>query len=734
VVDADEVTIIQRSAPKPSPGAVKRGPIPVVRQLNAMECGAACLTMVLGYFGRHVRLESVRDAVGSNRDGTTAAQLVRIGEMFGLRGRGFKVDDPADLDLLAPGAILHWEFNHFVVFERLAKDGVYLVDPAAGRRFVAMAELRRSFTGVALQFEPSDAFQLQKKGRSLLLHYARATLRYTGLLPRLIAVTLILQLFVLATPMLTGAVVDQVLPRSDQQLLLVIEAGLLSFLAFHFLASFVRGRLFLHLRTHLDLKMTTGFLEHLTRLPYPFFQLRTAGDLLTRLDSNANIRDVLTSSALSAALDGSLVFLYLVVLCVVSPTFGLLVVVLAGCQIVSFLASRRRQRDLKSEGLQKQAKTRGYEIELLSGIETLKAMGREDRAVEQWTNLFVDETNTTVAAGRVDSFFEALNGTFAVANPLITLAVGATMVLDGRMTLGTMLAVNALANNFLVPVANLVKTAVQLNLVGTYVERLNDVLETAPEQSEARQPAPHLSGQIRVEDVSFRYGQLAPLVVENVSLRIEPGQFVALVGESAAGKSTLANLLLGLYQPSAGRILYDGDDLASLDLRGMRRQLGVVLQQAALFGSSIRDNITFSDRSIPLEQVIEAAKAAAIHDEIEAMALGYETPLLDGGRMLSGGQRQRLALARALLHRPSILLLDEATSALDVATERSVQAALASLRCTRIVVAHRLSTIVDADLILVMSHGRIVESGTHAELVAQGGAYAQLVGTHERQK
>jgi ABC-type bacteriocin/lantibiotic exporter with double-glycine peptidase domain len=308
------------------------------------------------------------------------------------------------------------------------------------------------------------------------------------------------------------------------------------------------------------------------------------------------------------------------------------------------------------------------------------------------------------------------------------LTLGAVLVLRNEMSLGTMLTLNALAAGFLLPVATLVGTAEQFLLMRSYVGRLDDVFGTAAEQDDAKvTSADKLSGAIRLENVSFRYGELSPLVVRDVSVDVRPGQFVALVGPSGSGKSTLASLLLALYRPTGGRILYDGRDLAGLEARSVRTQFGVVMQRPYIFGASVRDNITLADPGLPLESVMQAAELAQIHREVMEMPMGYETFLSDAGASISGGQRQRIALARALVRKPSIVLLDEATSALDAATESRVQGAIESLRCTRVVIAHRLSTIVKADLILMMKDGVIVERGTHEELFAKGGAYHALV-------
>ncbi|MCI0388647.1 MAG: peptidase domain-containing ABC transporter [Acidobacteria bacterium] len=706
-------------------GAARR--IPFIQQLSDTECGAACLGMVLAYYGKHVPLSEIRELAAVNRDGVNAQSLLKAAHWYGLRGRGVKLELEA-LPYLGKGAILHWEFAHFVVFERLRKGGVEIIDPAYGPRFVPMEQFKRSFTGVALTLEPADDFQPLADRRPGVWSYVKYLVGHSRLISRIGVISILLQLFALAVPVLTGLLVDRVIPQGDQHLLSVLGIGLLVMVIFHFLASLIRSHLLLYLRTHLDTQMTLGFLEHLVSLPYAFFQQRSEGDLMMRLNSNSQVRELLTSSALSGLLDGALASLYLALLLITSPALGALVVLLGLLQAVVFLLSYRRYQELMSRDLQTQARAKSYLLQMLAGIETLKASGAEDRAVEQWSNLFVDELNVSLKRGRLSATVDSLMSALRVGSPLLVMWFGGLQVLGGTLSLGTMLALNALASGFLGPISTLVSTALQLQLLRGYIERIDDVLKAAPEQDKSKvSRAERLSGAIEMEKVSFSYGPLAPAGVREISVKIAPGQKVAIVGRSGAGKSTLAKLMLGLYQPSSGRILYDGLDLAGLDLDTVRRQCGIVTQRSYLFGATIRENIVLKDPSIPLAEVIEAARLACIHDDILAMPMGYETILIDGGGSLSGGQRQRVALARALVGQPAILLLDEATSELDTITESQVHRHLAALRSTRIVIAHRLSTIRDADLILVLDGGAIVERGSHEELLAKGGYYAALV-------
>lgn len=701
--------------------------IPVVRQLAATECGTACLAMVLAYHGKFVGREELREVLNVGRDGTRARDLLNAGQHFGLRGRGVRLE-LAGLEHLPPATILHWDFNHFVVFERVVEAGIDVVDPAFGRRRIPMEDLKRSFTGVALVLEPSEEFDTSEKGAAKKHTELSKTLIASGEWGRIAVTSLFLQLLTLALPLLTGAIVDRVAPRNDQHMLWMLSIGLFGVMVFNLLASVIRAHLLLHMRTLADARMTLGFLEHLIALPYAFFQRRSAGDLLMRLNSNVLIRQVLTSSALSGILDGVFMIGYFVLLFAISPRMGLLTFIFGALQAGIFFATRQKRTELNATLVARQAVSQSYQIEMFAGIETLKAMGAEARAQEHWSNLFVNVLNASLVEGRLAAAVDATSSTLRVAAPLAILSYGAFEVLNGSMTLGTMLAVNTFAAGVFTPLSNLVSTAVQLQIVGTHLERIADVREAPLEQKrEMVRVAPVLGGRIELDHVSFRYSPLEPLVIDDVALKIEPGQMIAIVGRSGSGKSTLTSLLLGLYAPTAGRVLYEGSSLTDLELRSVRRQLGIVTQRAYLFASSIRSNIALSDPDLPLETIIEAAKIAQVHDEIMQMPMAYDTVLVDAGASLSGGQRQRIMLARALVRKPAVLLLDEATSALDAITERRVQAALNQLECTRIVVAHRLSTVFNADRILVMDRGRLTEQGTHAELLERRGVYAELV-------
>ncbi len=384
-----------------------RRQVPFVQQLEAADCGAACLSMVLSYFGKTVRLDEVREAVGVSVAGSDALSVVRAAEWFGLRGRGLRCE-VEDLHFLRPGAILHWEFNHFVVFEHIDRRGARIVDPGFGRRIVPLDQLRESFTGVALTFETTDAFETSGRTRTKLWTYLRHLLAQRPLVARVMVASVLLRVFALGLPVLTALVVDRVVPRSDENLLLVVCVGLGGVLVFQFLSELIRAHLLLQLRTNLDTRMTLGFLDHLVSLPYDFFQRRSTGDLMMRVSSNTHIREQLTANTLSALLDGVLVLVYLALILALSPVMGAVVSGLGLIQVVVFLASRRRYRELMSQDLESQARAQAYLVQMIAGIQSLKVAGAEGRAVEHWSNLFVDELNVALDRGRLAAFVESL--------------------------------------------------------------------------------------------------------------------------------------------------------------------------------------------------------------------------------------------------------------------------------------------------------------------------------------
>ncbi|CAG7656897.1 peptidase domain-containing ABC transporter [Paenibacillus allorhizosphaerae] len=702
--------------------------IEVIRQMEVADCGAACLAMVLAYYGKRVPLDEVRQVTGGGRSGLDAHVLLQAARWFGLEGQGaaFDLDH---LPNLQTGAILHWKFTHFIVFERCSRKGVWVVDPEWGRRLIPYREFSQSFTGIGLILAPGADFQTTASANRLSpWRHVKQMVRFPGMLWKIFVTSILIQILSMGLPLLTGTLVDRILPQGDVQLLYYFGLGLIAMTLFHFLGSLVRSHLLLYLRTHVDHKMTVQFLTHLIQLPYMVIQARSSGDLLARVNSNTKIRDMLTTGVLSGLLDGVTVGLYLVLLLIANPFISGLAVSLGLLQGCIFLLFRHRYLVLNTQGLEAQAKSQGFLVQVLSGLETLKSTGAEQRAARQWTNLFVQEIHAGLRKDQLGATMDALLTALRVGSPLLILFVGGIQVLNASSSLGAMLGQCALAGSYLVSLSGLLSTAVQVQQIYGFLDRINDILDKPREQEGKRYtPDLRLQGQVVLDRVSFQYSPVSSPAVREVSVKIEPGEFIAIVGPSGSGKSTLAALLAGLYEPSSGKIIYDGHDFLKLDLQWVRGQIGVVPQHPYLFGISIRENLALADLEAAPERIKLAAELAIIHEDIMAMPMKYGTILGEDGASLSGGQRQRLALARALVNDPVILMLDEATSALDTVTERRVQEALAKLKCTKIIIAQRLSTIMEADRIFVMNGGRIVEQGKHHDLIRTGGVYSELV-------
>jgi ATP-binding cassette, subfamily B, bacterial len=703
----------------------RRG-VPLVRQIGINDSGAAALTMVLRYFDKNIELTDVREVLTHDREGIDTEAIIRAARSFGLRGRTISVDIET-LEHLTTGAILYWRFQHFVVFERLRSKYIEIVDPAVGQRSIPLDEFRRSFTGAAILFEPTGSFTAGQKKIRPRYRWLSQILSSWPMLARIASTSLLAQIAAALVPLLTWLVIDQVVPHSDGPLLLELCVGYCLFQAFGVFAMFVRAHLFNYFRAQLEAMFTLRFLDHLIELPYLFFQEHTAGDLMVRLGSNNAVRDILTSTAMSTLLDGGMAALYFVLLLIISTKLTLFVSVLAIARFSLLAVIRWQQKLILNETIDNQSRIQTYQVEMLAGMETLKAMGLEVQAAERWTNVFVDGLNIGIRRGRLEAALAGMLSLLESANALIFLFYGAFMVLQNQLTLGSMVAASALAAGFLGPLNNLVGTILQLQIIETYIERIDDVLDTLPErQTQSTSSLRTFRGDVALDRATFRYRTDGPIVIDNVSLHVPSGQHVAIVGPSGSGKSTLARLIGGLCDPTYGTVLYDGHDLKSLDLRSIRQHIGVVTQDIQLFSGSVRKNISLSNQGMEFAQVINAAKNAYIHDEILKMPMGYDTILGDRGLSLSGGQRQRLALARALAGSPVLLIMDEATSHLDLLAEEQVNRNLMATRCTRIVIAHRLSTVRTANLIFVVDAGRIVESGTHQQLMALGRKYYEM--------
>ena len=686
-----------------------RARLRVVRQLELGDCGAACLATVLSARGVRADLPLLRELTRTGRDGVSARGLLAAAGHFGLTGRAVRC--PVErLSELPPGAVLHWGGNHFVVLEQVTRRGARVLDPALGRRTVSTQTLQEQYSGVALLLEGDPRGTPATPSAPRVVPY-RSLVR-GGARPALLAVVFaaVVQAFALVTPLVLRRVVedaDNPAANVVQTLTLLVVAVAVGFL----LAQIGRLLCLVALQRLVDVRLTVGVLRHLASLPYDFLARRSVGDLALRVRSTVAVRQILTSTALSSVLDGTLVLLLLVGVAVVDVTFAVLTVAVVLAQVLVVTIGWRRLREAAAEALEAQSQAQGRLLELVGGMELLKATGRAVPAVDTWSERLEAEVAAQARSTRVSGLLDAVLLTLRFAAPPALLVLALARLRDGDLALGDVLALAALSAAITVPTGALLGTVCALASVLGYLERLDDLLRAPAEATGTRRPPRRLRGAVELQDVTFGYSKLLPPAVEGISATIEPGERVLLVGASGSGKTTLALLVATLHAPWSGRVLIDGVDARDYDLEQLRRRIGVVTQDVTLFGASVRDNIVFGRSWLTDRDVEAAADAAVLHDDLRALPAGYATVLGNGGAGLSGGQRQRLALARALAGRPGLLVLDEATSALDPATERLVQDNLSALGCTRVIATHRLSGLAAADRVLVLDAGQLVADG-----------------------
>ena len=702
----------------------RRRPVPLVSQMERTDCGAACLAMVLGHHRHAAPLAEVRELCGIGRDGASASAIAQAAGHYGLGTQAFRVGAES-LEGLALPAILHVDGGHFVVLEGRGRRGWRVLDPAAGRVCWAPQEMARRLSGVALVCAPGADFRTRRAPRPTLTRYL-AQLRRCGSAIGLVGLcTLLLELVALVPPAATQVMVDHViLPQRDAWLWMVAAAVVAACVSQTALV-FVRDRVIHWLHAALDLSLMSDFVVHLLHLPLAALAQRPAGDLMQRVQANIELRD-LSTRLISCVLDSALVLAYAALMLAYHPLLGLGVLSSHALRLALTQAWRGVQREAIAQEQAALGRERSAATEALGAPEFVQAFGlagqlaqRQRERLDERGNASLRRSSLGQRSGRWMQAFDALCQAGLLAG------AGAAVMAE-QLTLGEFagfLALHALLGR---PLQSMTALAGELALLRGSLERIDDVL-AAPQEARGTQVPLRVQGAIELRGVRFRYSRHAPWVLDGVDLRITPGERVAIVGPSGAGKSTLARLVLGLARPSEGQVLLDGRDLGELDMVAVRRRMAAVLQEAFVFNDSVRANLALADDDLPSEALQAAAEAAQLHDTLVALPQGYDTPLGPGGMRLSAGQRQRLMIARALAHQPSVLVLDEATSHLDAATEAALQARLETLRCTQLVIAHRLATVRHADRILVMQAGRLVQSGRFDELAAVPGVFRDLL-------
>jgi len=718
-------------APAHPPG---RARVPTVLQMEALECGAACLAMVLGHYRRHVPLEELRAACGVSRDGSKASNVLRAARAYGLEARGFR-KEPEQLRALRGPMIVHWNFNHFVVLEGFRRGKAYLNDPGRGPSVISMAEFDQSFTGVVLTFEKTPEFRTGGERRGLLgslLPRVRGS--ESGLLFVVLAgLALVIPSVVVAT--FHRVFVDDVLVKGLQPWLrpLLILMGVTGLV--QFALTWLQQHYLLRLESRLALGTSARFFWHVLRLPVSFFNQRYAGEIGNRVAINDKVARLLSGELATTVLNLVVIVFYAALMLQYDVLLTVVSVTVVSINLAVLRWTERRRTELNQRMLQDRGKMMGAAMGGLQTIETLKASGSESDFFSRWSGHQAKVVNAGQQLALTTQRMAVLPPMLSSVNSALILGMGGFAVMQGRLSMGMLMAFQALVMAFINPVNRMVALGATLSEVKGSMNRLDDVLRAPPDpradaELHADTPTPDetkLAGHVEIRGLSFGYGALDPPLITDFSMTLRPGSRVALVGGSGSGKSTISRLVAGLYEPWTGEILFDGRRREEVPRAVMNNSLAIVDQDVFLFEDTIRENVTLWEATIPEQDVVQAARDAAIHDDVAGRFGGYASEVEEGGRNFSGGQRQRLEIARALALNPTVLVLDEATSALDPTTEKIIDDNLRRRGCTCLIVAHRLSTIRDCDEIIVMERGRIVQRGTHDQMAGVDGPYRSLI-------
>ena len=689
--------------------------LPLILQTEATECGLACLAMIAGYHGQHVTLMDLRRQFSVSLKGATLKQLIQTADQMKLGTRAVRLE-LEDLGKLKLPCVLHWDLNHFVVLKVVDGQRLTLHDPAQGLRLLGQAEASNSFTGVALEVWPCNDFEKReaKPQVKLISMLGRVSGLYRAL-TQIFLLDLVLEVFSLISPFLLQWTLDNVLVTQDRDLLTTLIIGFGLLLLMQQSVSAIRAWVMMHMSTLLSVQWQANVYSHLLRLPIQYFEKRHLGDIVSRFGAIGQIQGTLTAAFFSTVLDGLITIATLVLMIIYSPLLAAFAVTAIVFYIMVRLAWFLPLRRASEEQIIHAARQESHFLETVRGMRTIKLFQRQSERRSAWLGLLVEQINAGVRTQKLQIIYTQLNGLIFGLENLLSLGLGASMVMNNQFSVGALMAFIAYKSQFVSRVASLVDHLFELHILRLQGERLADIVTHPPEDNRgtsSAMPSTSLRVDIDIKDLKYRYSDQEPFVLDGIDLHIAQGESVAITGASGSGKSTLISLLLGIFTPTQGQIQIAGSELRHLGVDALRSKIGTVMQDDCLFAGSLADNISFfepgPDMEWVMEWVMECARKASIHADIVAMPMGYNTLVGDMGTILSGGQKQRVLLARALYKKPSILILDEATSHLDVKCEKQVNDGVRALEITRIIVAHRSETIASADRVVVLEGGRVV--------------------------
>lgn len=710
---------------------------PTVLQMEAVECGAASLSIILGYYGKFVPLEKLRITCGVSRDGLKATNLLKAAREYGLEAKGYAKSIEKLMQLQMP-AIIFWNFNHFLVLEGFTKNKVYLSDPAMGRYHVSHQEFDEAFTGVVLILKPGENFKKGNEQKGLISSLATRVKNSKMSVTYIILASLFLVIPGLVIPSFTKIFIDKYLVNGISEFIMPLLLIMGGVLVVNSILVYLQQYYLLRLETKLALSTSSKFLWHVFHLPIAFFTQRYSGEIGNRVSLNDKVAKLLSGELANAALNAIVVVFYALLMFSYDVLLTVIGIAMATLNIVALRFISRARKDVNRRFMNENGKLLGTTTSGISMIETLKASGRENDFFTTWTGYLAKVMNAQQELGWLTTRLNIIPPLLMSLTTTIVLGTGAMRVMDGQMTLGMLVAFLYLMYNFMEPVNQLVNVGKLLQETEGDMGRIDDVLnyevssefvekKSTKETTQSDADLNKLTGHFEMKNVTFGYNTTMPALIEDFSLTLKPGSRVALVGGSGSGKSTVAKLASGLYEPWKGEIRFDGKLRSDIPRPVITESVAVIDQEVLMFKGSIQENIAFWDSKIPEKHIIRSARDAAIHDVVAARANAYDSEVLERGSNFSGGQRQRLEIARALALNPTVLIMDEATSALDPKSEKIVMDNIKKRGCTCLIVAHRLSTIMDCDEIIVMEFGKIVERGTHQELLRNKSTYAKLI-------
>jgi ATP-binding cassette subfamily B protein RaxB len=682
--------------------------LPIILQAEGAECGLACIAMVLSYHGHKIDLHSLRNHYSVSLKGANLLELMSLSDSFNLSSRALKLDTKALKNLKVP-AILHWEMDHFVVLKKVFKNKIIIHDPALGELHVDMNIVDEKFTGIALELYPdSDFTKVDDRSKLELSMFWNKITGLKSSIFKILLLSICLQFFVLITPYYIQIVTDEVIVNQDYNLLAVLAIGFFIVSLFETTTFTIRSFLIQRFGSLLSIQMGTNLFRHLLRVPLEYFEKRHIGDISSRFNSLHNVRNIIATGIVETLVDGFMAIATFIMIFIYSPVLSLIVLLAVTLYLICRLVLYKPLHKCSEKEISDLAKNSTHFLESVRGIQSVKLFGREVQRHNIWQNSYADALNSGISLGNLKIGFQTLNKLILGSENIVVIYIAATLVMEGSFTVGMLFAFMTYKRQFVDKIINLIEKLIEFKMIKLHLERIADIVSTEEEKNlDSNVKLTDISGKLQLKNLDFRYSSNEPLLFNKLNLEVLPGESIAIVGPSGCGKSSLIKLMLGLLRPENGNIYIDDNDILSLGMKQFRSHVASVMQNDNLFAGSIGDNISFFDPQINILKVMKCAQLSSIHNDIASMPLNYKTLVGDMGSSLSGGQIQRLLLARALYSDPKIIFLDEATSHLNIEIEKEVNNAIKSLNITKIIIAHRIETILSADRVILLENGII---------------------------